>query len=109
MSTEDKILSILYENIECDCTAAVEGREEAAKIIAAKLDEAYKQLNDIARVVIAIPWGLNMVFDPTNLAQSLAARISAKLEPSEWTTVWYEKPHPSQEQVSDKWLAKDKE
>lgn len=72
-----------------------------------KLEKAQKQLNDLSRVIIAIPWGLNMVFDPTNLAQSLATRIEAKLEPMEWGSLWYEKEHPSKSQISDKWLAKD--
>lgn len=89
-------------------------REQAATKIHAliqpiweRLEKTQKQLNDLSRVIIAIPWGRNMVFDPTNLAASLAARIGAKLEPMEWGSVWYEKEHPSKSQISDKWLAKD--
>lgn len=39
--------------------------------------ELWAKLNSVAEVVIGIPWGLGLVFDPTNLAASLQARIDA--------------------------------
>lgn len=40
-----------------------------------QLEAAHKQLNSVAKVIVAIPWGFSIRFDPTNLAASLEARL----------------------------------
>lgn len=40
-------------------------------------DALREQLREVAKVVFRIPWGLGMVFDSTNLAVSLQARVDA--------------------------------
>ena len=45
--------------------------------IAAEMDKMRDQLNKVAEAVLRMPWGLNMVFDPTNLAAGIQARVDA--------------------------------